>query len=371
MRHIIAGSPVLKEPSAKNAAARLAVLRPPAETRFLDGAARASFPEKFPGAWLRECGAPGLGPLLAEIINRPARLYLERPGKMLRPLITNIVLRAFGKRPGSYAEVLGAIELMEAATVSFDDIIDGSDTRRGGRATHKLYGVKNAYLAYQAAYNWAYRAFLSPELKIKARVREEILASLAREIFAYGYAQASELYWTAEKKAPAPEQYLNMTWDRIRFLSFNGPFRIGALLGGAGRERVKHFEAAGSWLGMAYHLHGDELNLFPRSPEWGKPLADDITGGRYTFLYLSALRTAGVSGRRALSRALGNKRISVPGLKNVIDIVRESGAIKKNRDMIGIFYGKARAALEKCRLPAGRSSLLFDLARYMAYDRTK
>ena len=174
----------------------------PAEARFLDGAARASFPRIFPGAWLRGSGAQGMGRLLAGIINRPARLYLERPGKMLRPLITNILLRALGKKPGPYAEILGAIELMEAATVSFDDIIDGSDLRRGGPATHELYGAENAYLAYQAAYNWAYRAFLSPRLKIEARVREEILSSLAREIFAYGYAQTLELYWTAAKKAP-------------------------------------------------------------------------------------------------------------------------------------------------------------------------
>lgn len=364
------GYTFLKGPSAKNAAARLAVLRPPSEIRFLDGAARASFPEKFPGAWLRECGASGLGPLLAKIINRPARLYLERPGKMLRPLITNILLRAFGKRPGSYAEILGAIELMEAATVSFDDIIDGSDTRRGGPATHMLYGAENSYLAYQTAYNWAYRAFLSPELKVEDWRRREMLSTLSREIFAYGYGQASELYWTAVKKAPSPARYLNMSWDRIRFLSFNGPFRIGALLGGAPAASLPDFEAAGSWLGMAYHLHGDELNLFPRSEDWGKPLADDITGGRYTYLYLKAMELSG-SGRRALRAALGNRGISAAGLKNVIDIVRASGAVEENRRMIGVFYRRAVKAINSFPVKPGYRSRLSELARYMAYDRNK
>lgn len=343
----------------------------PAETRSLYAAARASFPRIFTKAWLRESGAQGMGRRLAGTINRPAGLYLERPGKMLRPLITAILLRALGKRPGDYAGILGAIELMEAATVSFDDIIDGSAIRRGGPATHVLYGAENAYLAYQAAYNWAYRAFLSPDLKIEARVREELLSSLAREIFAYGYAQTLELYWTASRSAPTPGQYLNMTWDRIRFLSFNGPWRIGALLGGAGRARLGYFEAAGSWLGMAYHLHGDELNLFPRSREWGKPPADDITGGRYTFLYLSAMNLAGARDRRELVRALGNRRISAPRLKNVINIVGTSGALEKNRAMIDVFYGRMRAALKKCLLPARHFSRLSELSHYMAYDRTK
>lgn len=339
--------------------------------RFIDGAARASFPRSFPAEWLSAAGLSGEAARLKKNINAPARLYLERPGKMLRPMITYVLLKAFGRDPRRYAEVLGAIELMEASTVSFDDIIDGSDIRRGGPATHKLYGERNAYLAYQAAYSWAYRAFLSPELKLQDWRRAYILETLSREIFAYGYGQALELYWTARRREPSPEQYLSMSWDRIRFLSFNGPFRIGALLGGCSRSALWHFEAAGSWLGMAYHLHGDELNLFPRSEEWGKPLADDITCGRYTYLYLAAIRRSSLADRGRLRRALGNRRISTAGLKNVIDIVRRSGAVGENRSMISLFHGRALKALGKCRLPRRELALLESLAGYMAHEREK
>lgn len=338
---------------------------------LIDAASRASFPARFGGDWLSCAGLPGEGARLKKRINDPARLYLERPGKMLRPMITCTLLKAFGRDPRRYAGVLGAIELMEATTVSFDDIIDGSDIRRGGAATHKLFGVKSAYLAYQAAYNWAYRAFLSPKLRLEPWRRQYILDTLAREIFAYGYGQALELHWTARRREPSPGQYLSMSWDRIRFLSFNGPFRIGALLGGRSRAALKHFEAAGSWIGMAYHLHGDELNLFPRSEEWGKPLADDITCGRYTYLYLTAMRLSPPARRAALRRALGSRRISPAALKNVIDIVRSSGAVEENRRMIGVFHSRALRALDKCRLPPRELALLRSLADYMAHEREK
>jgi len=336
--------------------------------RLIKAATLRSFPRRFNRAF-------SVPPLpageLERAINRPARLYLARPGKMLRPIITHVILQGLGKKPARYAAALGAIELMEAATVSFDDIIDASDTRRGGPATHKVYGEKNAYLAYQAAYNWAYGAFLDPALQLESWRRLELLASLSREIFAYGYGQASELYWTASRRRPTPEQYLAMSWDRIRFLSFNGPFRIGALLGGAPRRDLPLYVKAGAWLGMAYHLHGDELNLFPRSAEWGKPLADDITAGRYTYLYLAALRLAAPAARRELSAALGNARISPSRLKNVIDIVRASGAVEENRRKIGAFYRRASGAISRLRLPAKQKRLLLGLARYMAYDRPK
>lgn len=337
--------------------------------RLIDGAARASFPRRFPAAWLEDAGLPG--PELERAINRPARLYLARPGKMLRPLITHILLDAFGRDPRAYRAALGAIELMEASTVSFDDIIDASGTRRGGPATHKVFGWRSAYLAYQASYNWAWRAFLDPALPLEDWRRLEILSSLAREIFAYGYGQASELYWTASRRRPAAEQYLDMTWDRIRFLSFNGPFRIGALLGGAPRRALPRFERAGSWTGMAYHLHGDELNLFPRSEEWGKPLADDITAGRYTYLYLTALRLCRVADRAGLLAALGDAAISTARLKNVIDIIRRSGAVEENRRMIGVFHRRASAAIAGLGLPAEHKDRLLEIARYMAYDRPK
>lgn len=339
--------------------------------RLVDAAARASFPGRFPAQWLSASGLRGRAGELAVKINRPARLYLERPGKMLRPIITHLLLEAFGKDPRGYKEVLGAIELIEASTVSFDDIIDGSDLRRGGPATHVKHGVNNAYLAYQAAYNWAYRAFLSPALGLEPWRREYILKTLAGEIFAYGYGQALELYWTARRREPSPEQYLAMSWDRIRFLSFNGPFRIGALLGGAGRRELPLFEKAGSWLGMAYHLHGDELNLFPRSVEWGKPLADDITCGRYTYLYLSAIALSTPGRRALLRRALGDRNISGAALKNVIDIVRASGAVEENRRRIGVFYRRAAAAVGRLKLPGKYKAELLEIARYMAHDRPK
>ena len=339
--------------------------------RLTDAAARASFPARFSAGWLSRAGLPGRAAELEREINRPARLYLERPGKMLRPLITHLLLRALGKSPRKYAEVLGAIELIEASTVSFDDIIDGSDIRRGGPATHIEHGVNNAYLAYQTAYNWAYRAFLSPALRLEPWRRAYILETLAREIFAYGYGQALELYWTAGRREPSPEQYLAMSWDRIRFLSFNGPFRIGALLGGVGRRELPLFERAGSWLGMAYHLHGDELNLFPRSAQWGKPLADDITCGRYTYLYLSAIALSAPGHRALLRRALGDRKISAAALKNVIDIVRDSGAVEENRRMIGVFYRRGTSAIGRLKLPQKYKAQLLAIARYMAHDRPK
>ena len=243
-----------------------------------------------------------------------------------------MILQALGKNCRKFKGVIGAIELMEATTVSFDDLIDFSDIRRGAISTHKKYGEKTTYLAYQAAYNWAWKAFL--DLNISARKKNYLLNSLGREIFAYGYGQCQELYWSKNKIIPSKENYLSQTFDRVRFLSFNGPFRIGAILSGCSGKRLEYFEKAGSNLGMAYHLRGDYLNLFACCDDLGKPLADDIPSARMTLLSIGALeRTKGVK-RKILLSALGNKKLSKAKLKNAINIIRESGAIDFNNNKI-------------------------------------
>jgi geranylgeranyl pyrophosphate synthase len=306
---------------------------------------------------------------ISSLINKPSKLYIDRPGKLLRPLITCMILKSAGKNCRKFESVIGAIELMEASTVSFDDLIDFSDIRRGNQSTHKKYGEETAYLAYHAAYNWAWKAFL--DLDIPAARKNYLLNLLGREIFAYGYGQCQELYWSKNKIIPSKENYLSQTFDRVRFLSFNGPFRIGAVLSECPIKTLAYLEKAGSYLGMAYHLRGDYLNLFACSNEFGKPLADDIPSARMTLLSIGAIERTKGEKRKFLLSALGNKNISKSKLKKAISIIEESGAIDYNNVKIDEFAEKSLAFIKLARMPRKWENLFADLISYMAYDRLK
>jgi len=239
----------------------------------------------------------------------------------------------------------------------------------GGLSTHEIFGNPAACLGFQAAYNYAYKAFEEAEMEDWRKT--DLLFHLSRDIFLYFFGQNSELFWSRLKKVPSPEAYLSMSWDRVRFLSFNASFLSGAHLSGVSRGRIPDFRLAGSWLGMAYHLRGDELNIFPGSRDWGKQAADDVTSGRYTYLILKALEGSSRADAAFLKNAMGRKNISKKDIIYLQGLIRKTGAVEKNRKMIDLFYGKYEYYIGKCFDGEKTRARFLALGRYMSYERKK
>src|SRR5262245_7916772 len=84
---------------------------------------------------------------ISESVLQPAQDYLDRGGKMLRPVLVALVLEAYGEDPARYAPLLGAIELMEDSSIMMDDYIDHSELRRGGPCAHVAHGHATANLS--------------------------------------------------------------------------------------------------------------------------------------------------------------------------------------------------------------------------------
>ena len=339
----------------------------------LMAASLAEMPRRASRPWLAKRGGAAAADLppagVTEGANRPSWHYIERHGKMLRPLLCCILLEAFDKKPENFRSLLGMIEFMEASTISFDDIVDDSPLRRGVPSTHKIYGVPVAYAASQALYNQAWHALFDSNSPIPPRERLEILDTLAREIFAYGFGQCEELYWSRQRKIVSEEQYLQMTYNRIIFLSFNGPVRIGALVGGCRGARLRNLVEFAAWLGLAYHLHGDELNILPRSGEWGKVVADDIPSGRVTLLFIHAYNHTRGDARRVLMKPFGDNGASSSSIRAAVRAIRDSGAVERNRLFIDRFRRKALGCLRVARLPRNSDGLLRDCLEFMSSTR--
>ena len=67
---------------------------------------------------------------------------IEGGGKRIRPVITLLTFNAFhGKREEDVVDIAAAMELIHAATLLHDDIIDGAEFRRGRESAYKRYGL--------------------------------------------------------------------------------------------------------------------------------------------------------------------------------------------------------------------------------------
>ena len=91
------------------------------------------------------------GDILTRIVRQPFAVS----GKRIRPALVLLAARAAGGRPDGEAPMVSlaaAVELLHAASLVHDDVIDGADSRRHQASLNRLFGNPVAVLAGDLLY---------------------------------------------------------------------------------------------------------------------------------------------------------------------------------------------------------------------------
>ncbi|MEO1108136.1 MAG: polyprenyl synthetase family protein [Pseudomonadota bacterium] len=244
----------------------------------------------------------------------PMRDYVETSGKGLRPALLLATCEAFGGKTDDAMVSAAVIELLHNAFLIHDDIEDVSDFRRGRECMHKRLGVPMAINTGDGMQAMALRLLrdnldpLGPETS--ARVLDEFDHLLMQSI----EGQAIELGWIRDNRLDVtPADYLNMCLKKTCWYSFIQPMRIGALIArpedvASGKLNLDDFNAFGFFLGAAFQIQDDVLNLVGSQDKYGKEIGGDIYEGKRT-LMLSQLSQHGETREKdRLTQFLSNPR---------------------------------------------------------------
>ena len=79
-----------------------------------------------------------------------ARHIFEAGGKRLRPLLTILMARLLGYDKKDIYDLAVTMEMLHAATLLHDDVLDNADTRRGKPAAHTIFSATSTILAGDA-----------------------------------------------------------------------------------------------------------------------------------------------------------------------------------------------------------------------------
>src|SRR5690349_23081218 len=291
------------------------------------------------------------------LVDQVAEHIIAGGGKRLRPLLCVLGGCACGIESDKHIEAAAFIEFVHTATLLHDDVVDGSQKRRGRATANNVFCCSFSVLVGDFVESRAFRmlAVVGPQ-----RVME-IMAD-ATNVLAEGEVQQ---LMNAHDPATTEQRYLEVIYRKTGRL-FEAGAEVAAVLAGAPPTLQAALARYGKHLGTAYQLVDDVLDYKSDPATRGKNLGDDLAEGKPTLPLLHALRH-GNDEQRALIR-LAIEQGGLAQLGPIVEAIEATGGLDYAVSFARRETTQAIAALEGIpESPYSRA--LISLARF-ALDRT-
>lgn len=278
---------------------------------------------------------------------RPASLYepasyiLESSGKRLRPLLVLLSAKAVGGELNKFYNAALSVEMLHNFTLVHDDIMDNADLRRGNLTIHKKYSLNTAILTGDILAAVAYE-FLLKDCKINAR---QALQSFTKGLVEVCEGQSLDTEFETRKQVTLSE-YINMIEKKTAALA-RMCCELGAYLADGSKSDIKALSDYGKYLGIAFQIQDDLLDITADKSEFGKRIGGDLMEGKKTFLFIEALEKASGKDKDDLLKVVTNKGIKKKEIVYYKKLYEKLGVIEDARIAIRNYTNKALRSIDK------------------------
>ena len=232
------------------------------------------------------------------LINTLSSHIIDSGGKRIRPIVLFLISKILNNK-NNIIESAAILELIHAATLMHDDVVDQSDLRHNVNTANKLWGNDSAVLVGDFLYS---RAF---ELIVEIN-REQVYKILAETTNKISQGEVMQLMFK-EKIIENIDKYIE-----IIYLKTGKLFEASALVAidianesdhGWAREFGKNF-------GIAYQLRNDYLDYFGDNDETGKNIAEDLSEGKSTLPLIHSYVHSNKNDKDLIETIFNNKVVS-------------------------------------------------------------
>ncbi len=269
-------------------------------------------------------------------------------GKRMRPLICLLACDGIEGDSSKILPTAVGIEMIHAFTLVHDDIIDGDELRRGKPSIKHLWGDDLAILTGDVLFALAYKNILS-NLKTDGIDRgrmTRVLELSSEACLKLAQGQVMDI------SVPIDNSWKD---DVIKLKTaplFSLASTSGAILGNGSEEDVKCMEKFGLYLGMAFQIKDDVLNISGNADRVGKPWGGDLKKGKFTLPVAHAL--SGVEKEDV------EKIFSSPERESVLmRMIKNRGSIEYSEKIARRLIESAKQNLRAIKRKDERSALEF------------
>ena len=302
-------------------------------------------------------------------------------GKRLRPAFCYWGWRAAG---GDAADPLlddaavraaASLEFLQACALIHDDVMDGSDTRRGRPAAHhrfanlhrgamwlgspEAFGTGAAILLGDLCLSWADQLLMASGMPADALTRaKQVYDEMRTELMAGQYLDLLE----QARGGGSIERARRVVQYKSAKYTIERPLHLGAALAGADTATTAAFSAFGLPLGEAFQLRDDVLGVFGDPAQTGKPAGDDLREGKRTILVATAFDRADEIQQTEFRQLLGDPALDPAGVEVLREIIVDTGALAVIEQLIAQRFDEALEAITTAEIVEDAREVLIQLA---------
>lgn len=274
------------------------------------------------------------------LVEEIGHYLIDAGGKRLRPLLVLLVANAVSYQGTEHHTLATIIEFIHTATLLHDDVVDTSNLRRGRATANAKWGNPPSVLVGDFLYS---RAF---QLMVKIG-RMDIMAILANTTNTISEGEVQQLINAGDSNL-TEEDYSIVIYKKTAVL-FQAACETAAVLalhqGRCDDQQRQQLKAYGFHLGMAFQLVDDALDYIGDSDSLGKNAGDDLSEGKLTLPLIHAMKLGSAEQRNKIITAVNDNSVSPDTLRQIVSIIRETGADEYTRNIADKHVHQAKTAV--------------------------
>ncbi|WP_406856624.1 polyprenyl synthetase family protein [Alsobacter sp. KACC 23698] len=283
------------------------------------------------------------------LIPEIAKHLINSGGKRLRPMLTLATSVLCSYEGDGDMKLAAAVEFMHTATLLHDDVVDGSEMRRGKLAARMLWGNEASVLVGDFLLGQAFKMMV----EVGSLQALDVLSTAAAVI-----AEGEVMQLAAAKNTETTEdEYLAVIRGKTAAL-FAAACEVGPIIAGRAKAEQTACRSYGANLGIAFQLVDDALDYGGLSADLGKKVGDDFREGKITLPVVLSFRRGTDEERAFWKKTLECGEASDADLQQAIAIMRRHRAIEDTVERARHYGAMAKDALALFPDSAMKGSML-------------
>lgn len=287
---------------------------------------------------------------------QPVEYTMEPGGKRLRPILCMRACEALCGDPFKALNQAMAVEMFHNFTLIHDDVMDGSDTRRGRPTVFAKWGATQAILSGDALLTLA----TQKAAECDSEKIPDILKLFNKTALEVYEGQQFDMDFEGRDDVTTNE-YIEMIRLKTAVLlgcacAMGAEVVSGNTLSSSKDGVVEALYKYGESLGLAFQLRDDWLDTFGDSEIFGKPIGGDIRNRKKTWLFITAMSEAPAD----MAKALEDDDSDIVG--NVTAVYESLNLSERCNEMISRYCDDAITAVDTIEIEDNYKKWFKDLA---------